>query len=315
MTTSGPDKPALPAGVELEYRSLRDEILLRINLRQQLVWYTLALSGALVGVGLQSPRLSLLYPPFAFFLALGWLQNDYRIRDVSAYIRKFIEPMFSTVGWETLIKEERDAGEAGWRIIVFSHGGVLLVTQLIALSVGLTTPAKQLLEWSLIALGGLAVAGVLWIWIRSLANRLASRSTKGSRKKIVICGRMAHKQQLYNLGLELEATKDFDVVIPQGARQPPVPEQSKEDEFKYYFKEITDADAIVVLNLDKSGMDGYIGGNTFLEMGFAYVLNKRIILWDTPSSQLPYLDEIQRVNPIILPQADVKTLISRLCLR
>ena len=69
------------AGVDLEYKSLRDEILLRINLRQQLLSYTLALSAALVGVGLQSPRVALLYPPFAFFLALGWMQNDYRVRN------------------------------------------------------------------------------------------------------------------------------------------------------------------------------------------------------------------------------------------
>lgn len=47
------------------------------------------------------------------------------------------------------------------------------------------------------------------------------------------------------------------------------------DVIKRYFEIIKNSDAILVLNLDKNGIKNYIGGNTFLEIGFAYVLGKK----------------------------------------
>jgi len=45
-----------------------------------------------------------------------------------------------------------------------------------------------------------------------------------------------------------------------------------------YYEIIKECDAILVLNLEKNKIKNYIGGNTFLEMGFAHVLNKKIYL-------------------------------------
>ena len=67
-----------------------------------------------------------------------------------------------------------------------------------------------------------------------------------------------------------------------------------------HIEKIKNSDAILVLNLDKYGKDGYIGGNTFLEMGIAYYLNKKIFLWKKPSESLPYFEEIMALNPIII---------------
>jgi predicted RNA-binding protein with PUA domain len=58
-------------------------------------------------------------------------------------------------------------------------------------------------------------------------------------------------------------------------------------------------DAILILNLEKNGIKGYIGGNTFLEMGFAHVLNKKIFLLN-PISEMGYEDEIVAMKPVIL---------------
>ena len=63
------------------------------------------------------------------------------------------------------------------------------------------------------------------------------------------------------------------------------------DIIKYYFGKIKGADAILVLNFDKDGIRGYIGGNVFLEMGFAHVLNKKIFLYN-PIPEISYKDEI-----------------------
>ena len=69
---------------------------------------------------------------------------------------------------------------------------------------------------------------------------------------------------------------------------------------KRHIEKIKNSDAILVLNLDKDGKDGYIGGNTFLEMAIAYYLRKKIFLWKKPSRKLPYYEEIIALNPIII---------------
>ncbi len=71
------------------------------------------------------------------------------------------------------------------------------------------------------------------------------------------------------------------------------------DLIKRYFGIIRDSDCILVVNERKKGIDGYIGGNTLLEMGFAYVLGKKIYLLNN-IPWISYTDEIEHMNPIIL---------------
>ena len=65
------------------------------------------------------------------------------------------------------------------------------------------------------------------------------------------------------------------------------------------FREIKDVDAILVVNENKNGVENYVGGNTFLEMGFAHVLNKKIFLLH-PIPDVPYADEMESMSPVIL---------------
>jgi hypothetical protein len=67
---------------------------------------------------------------------------------------------------------------------------------------------------------------------------------------------------------------------------------------------------VLVLNYEKKGVPGYIGGNTFLEMGFAYVLDKPIYLLH-PIPQMGYTDEIEAMQPVVL-DGDLKGLESRI---
>ncbi|MBZ9572370.1 hypothetical protein KJA15_03505 [Patescibacteria group bacterium] len=73
----------------------------------------------------------------------------------------------------------------------------------------------------------------------------------------------------------------------------------KQNSLKYYFERIKGVDAILVLNFEKNGIRGYIGGNVFLEMGFAYVFGKKIFLLNEIPDML-YEDEIKAMQPIIL---------------
>jgi len=76
-------------------------------------------------------------------------------------------------------------------------------------------------------------------------------------------------------------------------------EKIKDDLIRRYFEKIKDADAVLVLNLDKNGIANYIGGNTFLEMGFAHVLAKKIyLLSEIP--EVSYRDEIIAMQPVII---------------
>lgn len=75
--------------------------------------------------------------------------------------------------------------------------------------------------------------------------------------------------------------------------------KAEEDLIKRYYRLIKESDAILVLNIDKEGNKNYVGGNTFLEMGFAYILNKKVFLLnDIPDTS--YKDEIVAMQPIIL---------------
>lgn len=72
------------------------------------------------------------------------------------------------------------------------------------------------------------------------------------------------------------------------------------DAIREFWKPMQDADALVVVNVDKNGIKNYIGGNAFLEMGFAYVLHQKIFLLN-PLPDMPfYGTEIAAMNPIVI---------------
>jgi nucleoside 2-deoxyribosyltransferase len=54
-----------------------------------------------------------------------------------------------------------------------------------------------------------------------------------------------------------------------------------------------------VANYDKKGISGYIGGNTFLEMGYAFVLGKPIFLLNK-IPDISYTSEIEGMDPIVI---------------
>lgn len=72
------------------------------------------------------------------------------------------------------------------------------------------------------------------------------------------------------------------------------------DAIRKFWNKMQDADALLVLNYDKNGIKNYMGGNTLMEIGFAHVLNQKILLLN-PIPDIPYYKtEIKAVKPIIL---------------
>jgi len=72
------------------------------------------------------------------------------------------------------------------------------------------------------------------------------------------------------------------------------------DAIREFWNAMQGADAVLVLNLDKNGVENYIGGNTFLEMGFAHILGQKIFLYN-PVPEIPhYKTEIIAMKPIVI---------------
>lgn len=135
--------------------------------------------------------------------------------------------------------------------------------------------------------------------------------------KITICASLDFADEIKRVAQELRSY-GHEVMIPETARKiingevtldqikqekasgEIVQRTIRQDSLRYYYGVIQTADAILVLNLEKRGIPNYIGGNTFLEIGFAHVLNKKIFLMN-PIPEIEYYKfEIEATQPIIL---------------
>lgn len=74
----------------------------------------------------------------------------------------------------------------------------------------------------------------------------------------------------------------------------------KEGAISDHYEKIDWCDAILVINEEKRGISGYIGGNTLIEIGVAFYLKKPIYILNTVSSELSYKQEILGMKPIML---------------
>ncbi len=131
--------------------------------------------------------------------------------------------------------------------------------------------------------------------------------------KIVICGSMLFSKEMMEVAKELERG-GHGVTTPHNADKyasevlkmelnssESIENKIKDDLIKDYFNKIKNADAVLILNIEKNGIDGYIGGNSFLEMAFAHVLDKKIYLYnDIPD--MSYTDEIIAMQSIMINQ-------------
>ena len=124
---------------------------------------------------------------------------------------------------------------------------------------------------------------------------------------ITICMSMSLRQRLPDLCRVLEQaghevltpvdTREFDYERANDHERADL--KRDKDLIRTHYEKIKVSDAILVLNEDLPGKLNYIGGNSFLEMGFAHVLNIPIYLMqDVPES--PYRSEMLAMDPIVI---------------
>ena len=72
-----------------------------------------------------------------------------------------------------------------------------------------------------------------------------------------------------------------------------------------HFSEIEKSDGILVVNMEKRGLSGYIGGNVLMEMALAFHLKKKIFILNPVSKKSPVYEEILGMQPVFLNR-DIK---------
>jgi len=79
-----------------------------------------------------------------------------------------------------------------------------------------------------------------------------------------------------------------------------IEQKNNKDAIREFWRLMQGGDAILVVNHDRHGIANYIGGNTFLEMGFAHVLHQKIFLLNPIPDMPSCRTEIEAFRPIVL---------------
>ncbi|NDD53613.1 hypothetical protein EBZ39_07005 [bacterium] len=128
--------------------------------------------------------------------------------------------------------------------------------------------------------------------------------------KIGVVGSMQHTEKMIALrdALVAQGHEAFvsDLAAPfvgktdEEKEEIKIRQKNEQDAIKEFWNMMQGADAILVANYDKHGIQNYIGGNTFLEMGFAHILNQKIFLLN-PIPDMPYYKtEIIAMKPVVI---------------
>ena len=130
---------------------------------------------------------------------------------------------------------------------------------------------------------------------------------------ITICGSMGFAKEMLQAKERLNK-KGYVVMVPELTEEFAQGKLDRGDEhsdlkrkidaIREHYNKIAKSDAVLVLNYKKKNIENYIGGNSFLEIGFAHVLCKKIYLLNPiPSDKYPemhYTEELKAMQPIIL---------------
>lgn len=124
------------------------------------------------------------------------------------------------------------------------------------------------------------------------------------------------RNELVRLGLGGWIHEHYDLLVQgklykrevdKATSQENADRKKKYDYLKVHYKHILESDAVLIVNETKNGIDNYIGGNVLIEMGQAYVNDKKIFFLHGLPKGLPYLDEILAMDPICL-NGDLKSI-------
>ncbi len=137
-----------------------------------------------------------------------------------------------------------------------------------------------------------------------------------NHKIITICSSAAHykqvlviESQLKKMGYKvkipktaniMKKTNNFDVASYKTWYNNKKDYKKKTQLMKAHFRKVIEADAILVTNFEKNGIEGYIGGNVLMEMALAFHYKKPIFIYNNISEDLGIKEEVYGLNPIFI---------------
>ncbi|NVN97028.1 hypothetical protein HXX01_02230 [Candidatus Nomurabacteria bacterium] len=136
------------------------------------------------------------------------------------------------------------------------------------------------------------------------------------KKEIVLCSSAAFYKQVIEVENELKKL-GFRVTMPLTAGRMKKSGDFNVENYKtwykdandykkktfltrHHFNKVTKGDYILVLNYEKNGMPGYIGGAVLSEMALALHFKKKIYILNPIPKGLSYEEELYGMLPIIL---------------
>ena len=124
---------------------------------------------------------------------------------------------------------------------------------------------------------------------------------------ITICSSMTLADRIRAVQAELGAlghavyipveNTSFDYLEASSAERAAL--KREHDLIREHWRKIQKSDAILVLNEDVKGIRHYVGGNSFLEMGFAHILDLPIYMMQA-IPEMPYHSEMAAMDPIVI---------------
>lgn len=129
--------------------------------------------------------------------------------------------------------------------------------------------------------------------------------------KIVVCGSMSNYPKMVKLKEKLIAL-GHEVALPDPSNDKQLQEiinnnyedtyelKMKYDYIRKHYAKIVSGDGVLIANYEKNGVKNYIGGNSFLEMGYAFSMNKPIFLVNPIPAIEYYYNEMVAMKPIVV---------------
>ena len=124
---------------------------------------------------------------------------------------------------------------------------------------------------------------------------------------IAICGSLSFTDEIEQVAKTLTAL-GHKVLLPNGVENRIIfrkdfdrkQSKIKTDAIRKHFIKIEKSDVVLVCNYTKNNIENYIGANTFIEMAYAYYLNKPVFLLNE-LPDMPYIDdELATINLTVI---------------
>lgn len=96
--------------------------------------------------------------------------------------------------------------------------------------------------------------------------------------KITIVGNMSFLEK-FKEAKEILEKEDHKVIVPEKDPMPdPIPPSAKRRAMERFNENLKKSDAILVMNYTKGDKENHIGANSLMEIGMAFILNRKIFV-------------------------------------